>query len=177
MRFLLLSLFALSSVSGSPSRSNSSSSQDDLIQRDDDDYTIKCFSQNESPSNQLYNPLPPDCLDACLLIIGGDKPDAPMQFSRTTGFVVPYRWNHGTCAIIINIHDPDDDEVLPLSHIAYVASKVIEFCVENSSGAQLGGRVDLGAKLIMSLFVIGKQAPEHEWPIMDRRIRPRSSLP
>ncbi|MCJ1253405.1 hypothetical protein MMC24_001216 [Lignoscripta atroalba] len=128
--------------------------------------TVQCFKQPPPPRNVLKRIDASDCYRASHLIVIGDKAHAPMQFSRTTSFVVPHRWALGGCIIAVDMVDPDGDAILSLTEIAAHSIPLIQQCILNMpDDLKLGGRTAIGPNNEMHLFIIGRTAPAREWPL------------
>ena len=103
-------------------------------------------------------------------VISGDKPTAPMVFSRNAslGFKLPFRWDWGSCVIaadMYNIADPNAVETFPMTWIPAMAVQIIKSCMSDKPPQlRLGGRTRLGPTDGVRIFVVGKIKPAKEWP-------------
>ena len=126
-------------------------------------YQIDCFLQ--TPQHPLCPAVPTDCMRALQLMRGGDKVDAPMEFSRATGFSLPYRWAHGTCQILIDIvAHGDPSEITTIYEISTRALQLIARCVIDQRLGRLGGRTTAGPNDMIMVGVMGVQTSDNRPP-------------
>ncbi|MCJ1480500.1 hypothetical protein MMC06_000655 [Schaereria dolodes] len=129
---------------------------------------VQCFGQPDNNYFTLKAINADDCFEAIKDIVQGDKPAALMEFSRTTGFKTPWRWQWGTCIIAINIVRPDGNLFMSLRELAIFVVAVVEACItDNPNAHKLGGRTAVGKNDEMHLFIVGRKAPRAEWPMVD----------
>ena len=127
--------------------------------------TIHCLAEYQSGIDQLLHSINyADCFEVVRQqILCGDKSQAPMDFSRVRGFTVPYRWAHGTCAILVDV-DGDDHttEVDTLAHVAEAVIEIVETCARHSTNISFfyGGRTAIGPHNKLKVGIMGQAAQE-----------------
>lgn len=150
---LLLFLCAL--ILAAPSRPNLHSPSKPLSKR----YQIQCFQQ--TPQHPLCPAVPTDCMRAIQQMRAVDKVDAPMEFSRVTGYTLPHQVVHGTCKIIFDvIANGDPSETTTMYEISARALELIARCVIDRRHPQLGGRTTAGPNDMIHIGVLGEQTSE-----------------
>ncbi|MCJ1482198.1 hypothetical protein MMC06_002361 [Schaereria dolodes] len=132
------------------------------------DVIISCFDGEQDLTNPLLRPRFPDCVNAAVQMVKGDKVDAPMQFSRTTGYILPDSWTFGNCAIAIDMMGPDDSDTVPLKEVARAAMAVMVACVQNVRSPQLGGKSTAGPEQVIRVEVVYKMPLPAEYPPLYR---------
>lgn len=93
-----------------------------------------------------------DCRDVITQIIRGGRAEAPMDFSTTTGFVLPYHWTYRSCIVAASIDD-DEIDTFPLTYIAAAAASILQICNNRDFG--LGGLTLAGPKSVVKVRVVG----------------------
>ncbi|MCJ1228525.1 hypothetical protein MMC12_005186 [Toensbergia leucococca] len=119
---------------------------------------ITCFTQAAS-SASLHPLKVTDCQDVMTQIIRGGRAQAPMDFSTTAGFVVPYHWKYGTCLVAIDMSD-DESDTFPLTAIAASAALIMQVCNDQNHG--LGGLSMAGPKGVVRVRVLGIPVPRRK---------------
>ena len=123
---------------------------------------IHCFT--EKPGHNLGRPVITDCTAALRLALCGEKILAPMYFSKNHGFTVPHKWTHGTCNLIIDTVESDDEnqfDVFSLTDVVNRALELLNTCV-NDAKYGFGGKTTVGPKNEFMLLMVGAEAEEYE---------------
>lgn len=124
-------------------------------------YEIQCFRQ--TVQRPLCPAVPSDCMRVIQLMRGGDKVDAPMEFSRVTGYTLPHLWAYGTCKIIIDVvASGNPSEITTVYEISIRALELIARCVIDPRFARMGGRTTVGPNDIIRVGVMGVQTRDDQ---------------
>ena len=91
--------------------------------------TLGCWEQNPPPEPQFPPLTYIECKQAIREIPMGTKALAPLSFSRDpdAGFILPYTWKYGNCAIEIDVVRADDEET---STFAAIFKRAFDIAVE-----------------------------------------------
>ncbi|MCJ1485057.1 hypothetical protein MMC06_005230 [Schaereria dolodes] len=116
--------------------------------------SIDCFEQIPGP-HVLLTPDGTDCVKAAMLIVGGDKSEAPIEFSRSTGFILPHRWFYESCTIFADVAHEHDIEIFTLTEIGTIALGIMVPCVGNPKFPGLGGRSLGGRENLIRVILMG----------------------
>ncbi len=120
-----------------------------------------CFIQPPLPQPRLLPATYDDCFQAGLQMRVGDKAEAPIYFSRdpSVGFQLPHTWEHGNCAIEIDVDPPGEGDTTTFMQMHRVALRTMMLCVKDFP--RLGGRDRLGPKEVLVMFVYGRAEPSN----------------
>ena len=118
---------------------------------------IKCFGHSDHSKVEAD-----DCGDIFEVMQKVDKVWAPMHFTRDAaqGYKVPHWWHKGSCTLLIDMLEEEDDDVFPLGLVIQAASNVVRACVMEPGMPGLGGRDLIGPKEKMLLVVAGSKASQ-----------------
>lgn len=161
---ILVFLFAL--ILAAPSSSNLHSSLK-LLSRSR--HEIQCFVS--SPIRRLCRIVPSDCTRAVQILRVGDRVQAPMEFSRVTGYQVPFKVEFGSCRILVDIIAPDNpSEITTLYEISTRALEVTSRCVITPNFGRIGGRTTAGPNNLINVGVMGVEGNDE--PLRPPRLSP-----
>ncbi|KAL9118582.1 MAG: hypothetical protein Q9187_004869 [Circinaria calcarea] len=133
-------------------------------------HVLQCFQS--TPTNPLCRIIPSDCMRAVQILREGDKVDAPMEFSRVTGYRVPHRLEVGTCKIIWDIiAEGNPSEITTLYEISARALELTSRCVIAPHSGRVGGRSTVGPNDLIWVGVIAVDRSD-EPPRRPSRLNP-----
>lgn len=132
------------------------------------DLPYHCLQQSPTIGHIFQRPDKSDCAHALDQILKADKAEAPMLISHTEGFLVPHRWEYGTCAIYIDTDDAVAHKpvMLALSGVIRIGLIIMDHCIDEGPGlggtALLGSWDDSGG--VLNVVVVGKHDPIVDMP-------------
>ena len=119
---------------------------------------INCLTQPPAPKSQFFSADMDDCRRAVLPVTFGDKPSAPITWSRdgSRGFQVPHKWRYRTCIILVDCLDstPGAEDMFSLVQVSLYAREIMEKCVRDYI-PRLGGLTPIGRSSDFFVSVAG----------------------
>jgi len=115
--------------------------------------TVGCWAQNPPGETQLLPLTYKVCREAISSVPMGGQSLKPITFSRSAaaGFQVPAHWDHGNCAVEIDVMEDGDEENTTFAAIVKRAFDLVIECVIRPP--HFGGRSFIGEdeKLVVSI--------------------------
>ena len=102
-----------------------------------------------------------------------DKAVAPLLFSRTNGFVLPYKWAWGTCVIAADVMPEDLEIMASMVQIGEIVVDILAHCVKSVEHPEylvVGGKAywgrgsmddEMSNLLALRVYVIGRKPPRN----------------
>lgn len=122
--------------------------------------TAECFLPSPPGRTPIHPTIFKDCLDGIKELVKYDKAYAPTLFRRTPGlgFKLPHHWTSRSCAIFLDLHSDEDEDLVSFYDIAVEAGVLNGACV--APPPHLGGTIAVGARGILNVSLFGRARRE-----------------